>query len=139
MGDLGWLALSGYLAIYFPLYLFESRVLTRVLRLPLWLAAPLAWTSCEALRNVVMGGFSFAGLSHALYRSGYSIQLAELLGEYGVGAWIALVGTLYGLGLQRFGLGTPSVKRNGSRYISIAFLVLLANLIYGYSRILSLD
>ncbi len=136
---LGWLALSGYLAIYFPLYLFESRVLTRVLRLPLWLAAPLAWTSCEALRNVVMGGFSFAGLSHALYRSGYSIQLAELLGEYGVGAWIALVGTLYGLGLQRFGLGTPSVKRNGSRYISIAFLVLLANLIYGYSRILSLD
>ena len=135
---LGWLALSGYLALYFPLFIFESRVMTRVLRLPLWLAAPLAWTSCEALRNVVMGGFSFAGLSHALYRSGYSIQLAELLGEYGVGAWIVLVGALYGLGMQRFGFGTPQ-RGNGSRYVSFAFLVLLANLLFGYSRIMSLD
>lgn len=63
---------------------------------PLWLAAPVAWTAVEWLRNRVLGGFSFAGLSHSLYDFPQFIQIAEPLGEYGVGAAIVAIGTLLG-------------------------------------------
>ena len=64
--------------------------------LPLWLAAPVAWTAVEWLRNRVLGGFSFAGLSHSLYDFPQFIQIAEPFGEYGVGAAIVAIGTLLG-------------------------------------------
>ncbi|MBP3558722.1 MAG: hypothetical protein J6K20_13615 [Thermoguttaceae bacterium] len=64
--------------------------------LPLWLAAPVAWTAVEWLRNRGLGGFSFAGLSHSVYDFPQFIQIAEPFGEYGVGATIVAVGTLFG-------------------------------------------
>lgn len=64
--------------------------------LPLWLAAPVAWTAVEWLRNRGLGGFSFAGLSHSLYDFPQFIQIAEPFGEYGVGAAIVAIGTLLG-------------------------------------------
>lgn len=64
--------------------------------LPLWLAAPVAWTAVEWLRNRGLGGFSFAGLSHSLYDFPQFIQIAEPLGEYGVGAAIVAIGTFLG-------------------------------------------
>ncbi len=63
---------------------------------PLWLAAPIAWTAVEWLRNRGLGGFSFAGLSHSLYDFPQFIQIAEPFGEYGVGAAIVAIGTLLG-------------------------------------------
>lgn len=64
--------------------------------LPLWLAAPVAWTAVEWLRNRGLGGFSFAGLSHSVYDVPQFIQIAEPFGEYGVGAAIVAIGTLLG-------------------------------------------
>lgn len=64
--------------------------------LPLWLAAPIAWTAVEWLRNRGLGGFSFAGLSHSVYDFPQFIQIAEPFGEYGVGAAIVAIGTLLG-------------------------------------------
>ncbi|MBR4104862.1 MAG: hypothetical protein IKK39_12490 [Thermoguttaceae bacterium] len=64
--------------------------------LPLWLAAPIAWTAVEWLRNRGLGGFSFAGLSHSVYDFPQFIQIAEPFGEYGIGAAIVAVGTLLG-------------------------------------------
>lgn len=64
--------------------------------LPLWLAAPVAWTAVEWLRNRGLGGFSFAGLSHSVYDFAQFIQIAEPFGEYGVGAAIVAIGTLLG-------------------------------------------
>lgn len=64
--------------------------------LPLWLAAPVAWTTVEWLRNRGLGGFSFAGLSHSVYDVPQFIQIAEPFGEYGVGAAIVAIGTLLG-------------------------------------------
>lgn len=63
---------------------------------PLWLAAPIAWTAVEWLRNRGLGGFSFAGLSHSVYDFPQFIQIAEPFGEYGVGAAIVAIGTLFG-------------------------------------------
>lgn len=64
--------------------------------LPLWLAASIAWTAVEWLRNRGLGGFSFAGLSHSIYDFPQFIQIAEPFGEYGVGAAIVAIGTLFG-------------------------------------------
>ena len=122
---LGWIALSGYLAIYLPIFVMQTRALNRALKLPVWFAAALSWLACEALRNVVMGGFSFAGLSHALYDSPSLIQIAELFGEYGVGVMIVALGALF----------ASENRRNQS----VAVILFLANYIYGYSTLQSLD
>lgn len=164
---LGWLALSGYLAVYFPLFIMQTRAL-RTLRLPLWLAASASWLACEALRNVVMGGFSFAGLSHAIYDVPKLIQIADFFGEYGVGVTIMLVGSLLGCGFfgglesrveegakasERHAIfdadnppegevvGTPvkELRSAGPRLISFALMILLASYIYGYTELSRLD
>lgn len=96
---LGWLALAGYLAFYFPLFTGINRILTRRFAVPIWVAAPIAWTAVEWARNRALGGFSFAGLSHSLYDFPRFIQIAGPLGEYGVGATVVFVGTLLGLGV----------------------------------------
>lgn len=140
---LGWIALSCYLACYFPLFIFQTRILNKVLRAPIWLAAPFSWLSVEALRNVVFGGFSFAGLSHALYDCPKFIQIADFFGEYGVGTAIALVGSLLGCGL--FPLdgaavdGKPRKRASGTRLVSLALIVALANYLYGAAALSRLD
>ncbi|MGN1199245.1 MAG: hypothetical protein ACI4SW_01230, partial [Thermoguttaceae bacterium] len=122
---LGWIALSGYLAIYLPIFVMQTRALNRALKFPIWLASALSWLACEALRNVVMGGFSFAGLSHALYDVPPLIQIAALFGEYGVGVMIVALGALFASGNRRSQ--------------SVAVILFLANFIYGYSFLQSLD
>ena len=44
---MGWLALSGYLAIYLPVFVALSRSMIYRFALPLWLAAPIVWTGLE--------------------------------------------------------------------------------------------
>ena len=134
----GWLALAAYLAIYLPIFVFETRVLKNVAKIPIPIAATIAWTSCEAFRNVVMGGFSFAGLSHALYDVPIFLQLAEIGGEYLVGAWIALVGSALGVAYLA-GRREPTAKGKATRIASVAIIILLANGIFGKSRLDALD
>lgn len=82
--------------------------------LPLWLAAPVAWTAVEQLRNRGLGGFSFAGLSHSLYDFPQFIQIAEPLGEYGVGAAIVAIGTLLGTAVAAAVAAICTKKTNGA-------------------------
>ena len=138
MVRLGWLALAAYLAIYFPLFIFQTRVMNRVARIPLPIAATIAYLSCEAFRNVVMGGFSFAGLSHALYDVPIFLQLAEVGGEYLVGAWIALVGAMLGDAFF-VGRGLPNGKKRAARIASVAVILFLVNGVFGWSRINTID
>ena len=141
---LGWIALSCYLACYLPLFVFQTRVLNRAFRVPIWLAAPFSWLAVESLRNVVFGGFSFAGLSHALYDVPKFIQIADFFGEYGVGVMIALVGSLLGCGLFPVAAatrpdGTPPKRSGGARLVSFALIVALANYLYGAAAISRFD
>lgn len=80
----GWLALSLYLAIYFPLMVGVSRQLTQRWRLPLMIAAPVAWTGLELWRSYVLTGYAASGLAHSQYRWPIVIQLADQVGSYGV-------------------------------------------------------
>ncbi|MCL2347301.1 MAG: apolipoprotein N-acyltransferase [Planctomycetaceae bacterium] len=97
----GWFAMSCYLAIYFPLFVFFARSIhhTRFFgkfRIPVCVAGPIAWVATAFLQKHLMGGFAFASLEHTQMHQTYLIQIADLMGEYGVGAVMIFVGLLIG-------------------------------------------
>jgi apolipoprotein N-acyltransferase len=85
-------ALSIYLACYFPLFLWLSRVAVWNLRIPLMLAAPTIWVGLEWLRGQLMTGFGWYYLGHSQYRWAELIQISDLVGAYGVSFLPALIG-----------------------------------------------
>ena len=79
--SIGWFALSAYLGIYLPLFIWLARRLVHGRRWPLVAAAPLAWMACEQLRGWILGGFTFAGLGHTQWRWTTLIQVADAFGN----------------------------------------------------------
>jgi apolipoprotein N-acyltransferase len=88
----GWLALSFYLALYFPLFIGLSRVAVQRLRVPVILAAPLIWTGLEFAKAHLLTGFNMGALGHTQYRWPQVIQISDLEGGYAVSFLIVLVG-----------------------------------------------
>ncbi|MCH7808308.1 MAG: apolipoprotein N-acyltransferase [Planctomycetes bacterium] len=88
---LGYIALSVYLACYFPLIACPVRHLVRRRGWPLAVLFPLIWVGGEMLRAVVMSGFPWFFLSHSLYRVLTLIQVSDLVGAYGVSFVVACV------------------------------------------------
>ncbi len=89
--SLGWIALSAYLAIYLPLFVGLSRVARHRIGLPLWLAAPTVWTGLEFARAHLLTGFLMGSLAHTQVQWTALIQIADLVGEYGVDFVLVLV------------------------------------------------
>lgn len=87
---LPWLALAGYLAIYPPLFVAATRRLVS-LKVPWWVAVPVAWVGWEWVRNHALTGISAAMLGHALADVPALIQIADLFGSYGVSFVVASV------------------------------------------------
>ena len=88
---LAWLALAGYLGIYLPVFVALARVAVWGLGLPLWAAAPVVWTGLDWLRGHLMTGFLMGSLAHTQVQYPAIIQIADMLGEYGVTFLIVLV------------------------------------------------
>ncbi len=88
----GWLALSFYLALYFPLFIGLSRVAVRRLRVAPLVAAPVVWVGLELARAHLLTGFGMGALSHTQYRWPMVVQISDLFGAYGVSFLIVLVG-----------------------------------------------
>ena len=82
--SIGWVALSAYLGVYLPLFIWLSRRLVHRCRWPLVVAAPLAWMACEQLRGWILGGFTFAALGHTQWRWTTLIQCADAVGATGM-------------------------------------------------------
>jgi apolipoprotein N-acyltransferase len=85
-----WLALSVYLAAYWPAFVWLSRLAVHRGRMPLMAAVPLVWTGLEFLRAHLMTGFAWYQLGHSQYRWIELIQVADLVGAYGVSFVVAL-------------------------------------------------
>ncbi len=90
-GYFGWVAMSGYLAVFFPMFVWFGRCLTRHLRFPILLAAPIAWVAVELLRSHLLTGFGMAMLPHAMFKIPVMIQLADIAGGYGISFLMVLV------------------------------------------------
>jgi apolipoprotein N-acyltransferase len=83
--SLGWLALSAYLAVYVPLFVWTARRLVHDWRWPLVPAAAVAWMACEQTRGWVLGGFTFGMLGHTQWRWTTLLQVADACGAVGLG------------------------------------------------------
>ena len=88
----GWLALSFYLALYFPLFVGLCRVAVHRFRIAPLVAAPVVWVGLELARAHLLTGFGMGALSHTQYRWPAVLQISDLFGAYGVSFLIVLVG-----------------------------------------------
>jgi len=133
---LGYVALAFYLGLYWPLAAWAIRTGRRRGVSPLW-TLPVVWVACEFLRGWVMSGFPWLFLGHAFYQQLRFIQIADLVGAYGVTFIAALVnGLLVELVLR---VWRPAEGRAGRRQFVAGtlatFAVLVGTLAYGAVRL----
>lgn len=76
-------ALSFYMAFYLPVFVALGRRLVQR-GAPLWLAAPLVWTTLEFARAWLLTGFSWYYLGHTQYQWTSLVQIADVTGVYGI-------------------------------------------------------
>ncbi|MDR1385613.1 MAG: apolipoprotein N-acyltransferase [Planctomycetaceae bacterium] len=138
----GWLAMSCYLGLYFPLFIFFARTIhhTKIggkFRVPVCFAAPIAWLATAYLQKHLMGGFGFASLEHSQMYQTSLIQIADIGGEYTVAAFLIFVGVLFG---ENFPLRLPDfhdeiTKNFFKRFLIRIFLILLTfGVLIGYAN-----
>ena len=110
----GLFLLAAYLGAYLPVAVGLTRVAVFRLGVPLWLAAPVAWTGLEWLRARLLTGFLMASLAHTQIRFTAIIQIADVLGEYGVTFLIVLVASAIAAALPLRWIAAPGFA-GGSR------------------------
>jgi apolipoprotein N-acyltransferase len=134
MAYFGWVLLSLYLSIYLPLFVATTRVLVHRMKWSPLIAVPVVWLGLDWLRGHIITGFTLGQLAHAMTHRTVVIQVADLVGDYGLSALIAFWGACiaYGLGLGR----EQEVSRRGM-LVSFGLLAvtLAATLGYGASRL----
>ena len=87
----GTLALSLFVALYFPLFALALHRLVIQFRMPSTLAVPLAWTAVEYIRaTYVLEGFPWFLLGNCLTPIPLLLQTADLFGVWGLTFLIAL-------------------------------------------------
>lgn len=148
-GVFGWLALAWYIAIYFPGFIGAARLLKHRWGVPVPLAAAIAWTACEYARGHVLGGFTMASLGHSLYLWIPVIQLADVLGAYGISFLLMLAGATLATALPNPWLPrqaaeqSPASESNGRHpwlgvawgRVAVAAAIVAAMWGYGYARV----
>jgi len=137
---LGYAALGLYLAFYWTLAAWALRTGRRHGISVVW-TLPVAWVACEYLRAIVMTGFPWLFLAHGLHAQLPLIQIADLVGAYGVSFVAALVnGLLVELALRRWPAPTG---RRPRRELWLAAGVTVAavggTLWYGFYRLREVD
>ncbi len=136
----GYIALSAFLACYFPLAACPIRHAVRRRRIPLSVAFPVVWVGAEYLRGIVLSGFPWFFLGHSHHGVLPMIQISDLVGAYGVTFVLAaLNGAVADVLFWRIKAVDPG-RRKGQRvraHFSIAFasLLLVATLGYGWFRL----
>ncbi|MBL8849069.1 MAG: apolipoprotein N-acyltransferase [Planctomycetaceae bacterium] len=85
-----WIALSAYVALYFPLFVGLSRSAVHRWKLPLTLAVPTVWVGLEFARAHIMSGFAWYFLGHTQFEWNRLIQISDITGAYGVSFLVAM-------------------------------------------------
>ena len=134
----GLFLLAGYLGAYLPLIVGLTRVAMFRLGIPLWLAAPIAWTGLEWIRARLMTGFLMASLAHTQIRFTPIIQIADILGEYGVTFLIVMVASAIAEVAYQLSEPRGSSPRSPQRILAAiapALLAFIAAYLYGQFQI----
>ena len=80
----GWIVLAAYLATYIPLFVAVTRCLVHRCCIPMAVAAPVVWTALEWVRSWFLTGFPLSLLGHTQLPFTSVVQIADVLGAYGV-------------------------------------------------------
>ena len=136
----GYVALSVYLAVCFPLMACPLRHAVRRRRWPLAVVLPFVWTAGEFLRAVAFSGFPWFFLSHGLHGVLTAIQVSDLVGAYGVSFVVASVNGAVAdvviAAIQRRGGDAIGASARGRRIGFGVMLVAVAfTAIYGMVRL----
>ena len=140
----GLLAMGLYLACYWPLFLWITRLAIGRWKIPLFLAAPIVWTSLEYARAYVATGFSWYYIGHTQHNWIEMIQISDLCGAYGVSFLIVMANAVIAQSipwhkLQWFRLGEEHVAEpvtllRNAVPISVTFVLVVCAVGYGYWR-----
>lgn len=90
----GYIGTCLYLALYWVLAAWAIHRLINVHRWPAFIAVPIVWVACEHLRSWVITGFPWFYLGHSQATNLWVIQVADLVGAYGVTFVVAMVNGL---------------------------------------------
>jgi len=77
-------ALVCYVALYTGLFFLFTRLLTDRLRLPTTLVGPAVWVLLEYIRSYFITGFPWNLWGYTLYRHLLLVQIADIVGVYGL-------------------------------------------------------
>lgn len=89
-----WGLLAGYLAMYFPAFVWIVRRARQQYAVPIVVSVPAVWVGFELLRGHLFTGFGWYMLAHTQYRWTTLIQFSDLIGTYGVSFLMAAVAAL---------------------------------------------
>lgn len=144
-----WFALGSYCGLYFPVFLWLSRIAVHRFRLPLAAAVPIVWTGLEYARAHIFSGFAWYFLGHTQYRWLELIQVSDLVGAYGVSFLVALAaaviaGIIPRSVFEKLRLVKPNseavtniptgITRRNKFAIATCLALFAASLSYGYVR-----
>ncbi|MFH0964550.1 MAG: apolipoprotein N-acyltransferase, partial [Planctomycetota bacterium] len=107
----GFLVLTLYLAVYFPLFGILMNFARRRVPAPWWLVAPVVWTALEYARTYAFTGLPWGVMGATQHRAIPLIQFAAVTGVYGVSFLVVLVNAaLYDCAAGRgMGRAVPAV------------------------------
>jgi apolipoprotein N-acyltransferase len=93
---LSWVTLVGYCAavVYLSAYWWATAAILRAAmrrRWPMWIVLPVVWVALEYVRAFVISGFPWFYLAHTQYAQTRLIQVADVVGQYGVSLLVAMV------------------------------------------------
>ncbi len=135
----GWIALSMYLAAYFPLVAWVVRYMIDHRRGSVALVLPFAWVGTEWLRARVITGFPWFFLGHSQHPVLTMIQISDLVGAYGVSFVVAVVnGWIVDMMIQPILVWrNDSVRRPRRVPVATAFFacVLVFTILYGRAQL----
>lgn len=90
-----WIALSIYVAFYFPLFILLTRAAVHRFRIPLPAAAPVMWVGLEYMRAYLLTGFSWYYIGHTQYQWIELIQISDITGAYGVSFLVVMLAACF--------------------------------------------
>ncbi|MEJ2745508.1 MAG: apolipoprotein N-acyltransferase, partial [bacterium] len=124
----GFLVLTLYLALYFPMFGIAVNWVNRRGRIPIWLFAPFFWTALEYLRTYLFTGLPWGVLGATQHRFIPLIQISSITGVYGVSFLIVLVNAaLYDCMIER--------GRRCAAAVVTACVVVALCLVYGAMKL----
>ena len=126
----GWFALAGYLACYLPVFIGVTRHLVHRWHWPLVVAAPVVWTGLEYARGYLLTGFSMSLLGHTQIPLLRLVQIADVVGAYGV----SFVVMMFGAGIHGVVFRRQKMRRSLAG-MAVAIVILVLCVVYGHVRI----